>query len=393
MIARQKTQVSQVEKLAWLRLARAENVGPVTFYRLIEAYGSATRALEAVPALASRGGRKKPLTIPPPQAAEKELGALEKIGGMLVTAAEPEYPLALSSLEDAPPVLSVRGDVRLFARPSLSIVGARNASVNGRKFAESLARELGRRGQVIVSGLARGIDTAAHDGSLETGTVAVVAGGIDVVYPPENQKLYEQICERGLVVAASPFGLQPFAQSFPRRNRIVSGLSAGTVIVEATLKSGSLITARLAAEQGRDVYAVPGHPLDPRAEGPNHLIREGATLVRGADDILEFLNTFTAARQPPKQIEDSAPVIFRPRGSTPVREAGDSESPRMFDEAREAVLAALSPAPTPVDDLLVVTGLDVPLLQTVLLELEVAGSAQRLPGNRVALITSSEKTE
>lgn len=372
----QKTKADDAEKLAWLRLIRTENVGPVSFYRLVEAYGSAGKALEKIPALAARGGRSKPLNIPPAGAVEKEYEGLRKIGGDIVTATDEHYPLALSALEDAPPVLSYRGDPALLNKSCIAMVGARNASLNGKKFAEKLARDLGKAGQVVVSGLARGIDTASHIGALETGTIAVVAGGIDVVYPPENQKLYEAIAEQGLIVAESPLAQQPFAQSFPRRNRIVSGLSAGTVVVEATMRSGSLITARLAGEQGRDVFAVPGHPLDPRAEGPNHLIREGAQLIRGAEDVLEHLLSFNRT----KGFSDSAANNF-------TAPALPEDDPQMFDEAREAVLSVLSTTPVAIDDLIREGGLSVALAQTVLLELELAGRVQRLPGNRVALLT------
>ncbi len=281
------------EKLNWLRLSRTENVGPITFYKLIDRYGSAAAALEALPDLAKKGGRKKPLTAPPINVIEKEYSKLQKIGGDLVCANEAAYPLALASTDDAPPVLSYLGHIDMVKPPCLGIVGARNSSLNGRKFTQKLARELGEAGQIIVSGLARGIDTAAHEGALKTGTIAVVAGGIDVVYPRENQKLYEEIIDHGLILAESPLGMQPIARHFPKRNRIVSGLSAGIIVMEATVKSGSLITARMAAEQGRDVYAVPGYPLDPRAQGPNKLIQDGAVLVQNSRDILDKLIDFS----------------------------------------------------------------------------------------------------
>lgn len=372
----QKAKTGDAEKLAWLRLIRTENVGPVSFYRLIEAYGSAGKALEKIPALAARGGRSKPLAVPSLDAIEKEYEGLRRIGGDIVTAADEHYPLALSALDDAPPVLSYIGNPALLNKPCIGMVGARNASLNGKKFAEKLARDLGKAGQVVVSGLARGIDTAAHIGALDTGTIAVVAGGIDVVYPPENQKLYDAIKERGLIVAESSLAQQPFAQSFPRRNRIVSGLSAGVVVVEATMRSGSLITARLAGEQGRDVFAVPGHPMDPRAEGANHLIREGAQLVRGAEDVLEHVLSFNRTRE----LSDSAANDF-----PGLIVAGDDA--QTFDEAREAVLSGLSSTPVLIDDLIRDGGLTVALAQTALLELELAGRVQRLPGNRAALIS------
>ncbi len=366
--------MSDAERLAWLRLSRAENVGPVTFYRLIETFGTAQKALEALPTLSKRGGRQKPLTLPPPSAAEQEIERLTRLKGSLVTAADTDYPLPLAALEDAPPILSAIGNISLLRRPSIGIVGARNASLNGRRFAGVLARDLGAAGYAIASGLARGIDTAAHEGSLSTGTIAVVAGGIDVVYPPENQKLYEQIAEQGLILAESPLGQQPFAQSFPRRNRIVSGLSAGVVVVEATERSGSLITARLAGEQGRDVYAVPGHPLDPRAAGPNSLIRDGATLARDAKDVLEGLHDFSGGmRELRPQAHYSAPLSF-------------VEDEQSVNDAHAALEQVLSFTPSPVDDLIRLSGFPANLVHTALLELELAGKIQRLPGNRAVMV-------
>jgi len=367
------------EKLAWLQLIRTENVGPVSFYRLVDAYGSAAKALEKIPQLAARGGRRKPLNIPHIGVIEKEYEGLRKLGGDIVTPIDADYPLALSALDDAPPVLSYIGDPSLMNKSCIAMVGARNASLNGKKFSEKLARELGAASQIIVSGLARGIDTAAHNGALETGTIAVVAGGIDVVYPPENQKLYDAIKDKGLVLAESPLAQQPFAQSFPRRNRIVSGISAAVVVVEATMRSGSLITARLAGEQGRDVFSVPGHPLDPRAAGPNHLIREGAQLIRSAEDVLEHMLSFNRT----KGFSDSAANDF---SGQPL--CVDESDPQMFDEAREAVLSVLSTTAVSIDDLIRECGLTVALVQTVLLELELAGRIQRLPGNRVSLLTA-----
>ena len=285
-------------------------------------------------------------------------------------------PWRSPALEDAPPVLSAIGRRELLATESLGIVGARNASLNGRRFAETLARDIGREGLAIASGLARGIDTAAHEGGLATGTIAVVAGGIDVVYPPENRKLYERICADGLVIAESPLGQQPFAQSFPRRNRIVSGLSAGIVVVEATERSGSLITARLAGEQGRDVYAVPGHPLDPRAAGPNKMIREGAILIRHADDLLEGLRNFSGGLL--REAVPQAPYT----ASTP-RDADTAQ-------ARLEILAQLSFTPVDVNDLIRAmigtAGGEAGAVQIALLELELSGQVQLLPGNRVVLL-------
>ncbi len=368
------TEVSEAEKIAWLTLSRTENVGPITFYRLVDRYGSASAALKALPELAKRGGRGKPLKAPHGRDIEKEIKALQNYGGRIITAACPDYPLALAACDDAPPVLSVIGNTGLLNASCIAMVGARNASLNGKKFAEKLARDLGERGQVVVSGLARGIDTAAHTGALGTGTIAVVAGGIDVVYPEENQKLYDAICESGLVIAESPFGQKPFAQSFPKRNRIVSGLSKAVIVVEATMRSGSLITARLAGEQGRDVMAVPGHPADPRAQGPNHLLREGATLIRNSDDILETIMNFsgTSMREPdwPEQVF-TGPLLT------------NEEPP---ENAQGDILTHLSFTPIGVDELVRNCHLSIPVVQTILLELELAGRIKRHPGNRVSLL-------
>ncbi len=364
------------EKLDWLRLSRTENVGPITFYKLIDRYGSAAQALDALPELAKKGGRKKPLTAPSLKVIEQEYAKLQKIGGDLICANEAAYPLCLTSTDDAPPVLSYLGHIDMVKPPCLGIVGARNSSLNGRKFTQKLARELGEAGQIIVSGLARGIDTAAHEGSLKTGTIAVVAGGIDVVYPRENQKLYEEIIDHGLILAESPLGMQPIARHFPKRNRIVSGLSAGIIVMEATIKSGSLITARIAAEQGRDVYAVPGYPLDPRAQGPNKLIQDGAILVQNSRDILDKLINFSGGNS----LNDNNFV-------------GQNElhAPALYDEKQneevtQSILQNISQLPVGIDELARSCHVSIPVLQMAMLELELAGRINRLPGNRVVLL-------
>jgi DNA processing protein len=367
--------IDMKEKMSWLRLARTENVGPVTFYRLIEAYGSASKAVEALPELAKRGGRAKPLIAIPMTQVEREYQALKKFGGDIICAGESDYPVSLAALDDAPPVLTYTGNIALLKKACVGIVGSRNASLNGRKFTEKLALELGASGVTVVSGLARGIDTSAHSGSLNTGTVAVLGGGLDIIYPPENKDLYARIREQGLIVAESPFGQQPFAQSFPRRNRIISGLSQGVVIVEATFKSGSLITARMAGEQGRDVFAVPGHPLDPRAEGPNALIRDGAILIRNAADVLESLSTFQAGG-----MQDGAGQKYEPMESAP------RIDDQTLDHTRDEVLSCLSHTPVAVDEIVRSAGLPAAAVQIVILELELAGRIQRLPGHRVSLI-------
>ncbi len=374
--ARELPVTDMKEKMSWLRLARSENVGPVTFYRLLEAYGSASKAIEALPELAKRGGRAKPLIAVPLTQVEREYQALKKFGGDILCAGEDDYPVSLAAIDDAPPVITYTGDIKLLQKTCVGIVGSRNASLNGRKFTEKLARDLGASGASVISGLARGIDTAAHAGSLETGTVAVLGGGLDIIYPPENKDLYAQIRERGLIIAESPFGQQPFAQSFPRRNRIISGLSQGIVVVEATFKSGSLITARMAGEQGRDVFAVPGHPLDPRAEGPNALIRDGAVLVRHAADILESLSTFQSG-----SLQDSANQKYEPLNPAP------HIDDQTLDHVRAEVLACLSHVPVSVDEIIRSAALPAPAVQIIVLELELAGQIQRLPGHRIVLIS------
>jgi DNA processing protein len=367
-------------KLDWLRLSRTENVGPVTFYKLLENYGTAAEALDALPELAKRGGRKKPLSAPPVRIIEKEYNRLIKSGGAVITAACNEYPLPLAACSDAPPVFSVLGTrTDLLTRQCIGIVGARNASINGRKMATSLAKQLGAADRTIVSGLARGIDTAAHQGSINSGTIAVVAGGIDVVYPEENKALYDEIREKGLIIAESPMGQKPFAQSFPRRNRIVSGLSDATIVIEATLRSGSLITARLAGEQGRDVMAVPGSPLDPRASGPNHLIREGATLVREASDVLEVLNTFSGT-------ELREPDYSRTNVTNFTNPAANSDHDIPAD-AHETIIDLLSFEATGVDELIRSCDLTHSALHMILLELELAGRIKRGSGNTLSLIS------
>ncbi|WP_142850799.1 DNA-processing protein DprA [Telmatospirillum sp. J64-1] len=370
----QRPSLSISERLDWLRLIRSENVGPITFYRLLDRFGDAASALAAIPELARKGGRKRPIVVCSKAAALRELEAHEKLGAQLVARGEPSYPPALAAVEDAPPLLSVRGNTHLLPRPAVAMVGARNASINGRNFARKLAFELGRGGFVVASGLARGIDTAAHEGALDGGTVAVMAGGVDVVYPPENKRLYEEIVARGAVVCEMPPGTQPQASHFPRRNRIISGISLGVVVVEASPRSGSLITARFALEQGREVFAVPGSPMDPRCQGPNGLIRQGATLVQSAADIFEALDLLLRRplAEPPKG-------SFTP-GAAPIPD--DSE----VEKARKEVGEALGSSPVTVDEIIRQCQLSASVVSMVLLELELAGRLERHPGNRVSLL-------
>jgi DNA processing protein len=368
------TSLNPQERLDWLRLIRSENVGPVTFYQLLQRYGSASAALAALPDLARHGGRSS--FKPWPRAeAERELGALARAGARLIAWGEAEYPPLLAQLEDAPPLISVLGDIQLLSRRTVAIVGARNASAAGQRFAREIAWDLGRNGFLVVSGLARGIDAAAHGGALDTGTAAVVGGGADIVYPEENRRLYDEIVTRGVVIAEMPIGTVPQARHFPRRNRVISGMSLGVLVIEAALKSGSLITARFAAEQGRDVFAVPGSPLDPRCRGTNDLIRHGATLVESVEDILSVIGP----RSGPGLAEDRR-HRFGP-GAVPSVPKDESE----LAEARDRILALLGPTAVTVDELIRGCHFSPSIVATILLEFELAGRLERHPGNRVSL--------
>jgi DNA processing protein len=372
-----RTTLPPKEKLAWLRLIRTENIGPITFYRLLERFGSAEAALKALPDLAKRGGKMEGLKAFPQDEAEKEIEQTEKFGARLIARDEPDYPALLAELEDAPPLISVLGHATLLSKHSLGVVGARNASLTGRKIAEDFSRKTGAAGYVIASGLARGIDTAAHMASLSTGTVAVVAGGIDVIYPKENENLYRQIAEQGAIIAESPFGTEPLAKHFPRRNRLISGLSLGVLVVEAALKSGSLITARMAAEQNREVFAVPGSPLDPRAEGTNKLIQDGAHLALSADDIIRELKGLRL-----RPLSDSPDSTWKnaPSLSSP------SLSEKADEQLRIRLLEILSPTPVQIDEVIRASGAPASEVLTVILELELAGRIERQPGNKVNLL-------
>jgi len=377
----QRAEISEQERVDRLRLIRSENVGPITFRRLIARYGSAQAALQALPRLAKRGGTRVVPRICTVAEAEDELAALAKVHARLVAIDETDYPPLLAHIDDAPPLIAMLGDASLLRRPSIAMVGARNASLNGRRIAADLARDLGAAGFCVVSGLAHGIDGAAHAASLASGTVAVVAGGIDVVYPQDHKDLYDAIVQRGLILAEMPPGLRPQAGHFPRRNRLISGACRGVVVVEASLRSGSLITARLALEQGREVMAVPGSPLDPRARGANDLIRQGATLVESAADVLNALS-----RPVPRPAIAPEAVSAQGDGDAEaVEEAGDTDGTGEHDAA-ERIAAALTAAPVTVDELIRSCQLSPPLVNTTLLEWELAGRIERLPGNRIAMI-------
>ena len=367
------------EQLDWLRLARSGGIGPVTIRDLIAYFGTATKALEALPDLARRGGKARPVRICPRVAAEQEIATLARIGARLIARPDPDYPEALAALEDAPPVIAVKGRTELLRPTKVALVGARNASANGRRIAREMGTDLARAGMVVVSGMARGIDTAAHLGALEAsanqgGTIAVVAGGIDVLYPPENAALFDRLGSESLIVAEAAPGTEPIARHFPRRNRIISGLSLAVVVIEAALKSGSLITARYALDQGREVMAVPGSPLDPRCRGANRLIRDGAHLVEDFEQVLESLDGFAA---PQLKFHENLNFDHQPAEINTLNEA---------DRVREDVLSLLGASPVMVDELVRQCHCSPPVLGMVLLELDLAGRLERHPGNRVSLL-------
>lgn len=359
--------MSEQERFNRLRLIRSPRIGPVTFRQLMARFGTAGEALRAVPDMAARGGGKA--SIIEAQIVEQEIARSRAAGARYLIIGDADYPFLLDQMEGAPPALIVRGDVSLAARECVAMVGARNASAAACRFARTLAQELGQRGAVVVSGLARGIDTAAHQGALESGTIAVIACGIDIAFPPENAELQERLAEEGLLVTEHPPGTQPLARQFPARNRIIAGLARGTVVVEAAPRSGSLITARLAGEAGREVMAVPGSPLDPRAQGCNQLIREGAVLIQSAADVIEAIGAID-------------PRMVRQPGSD---FSGEPPSGDVADRERASIVALLGPAPVPVDELIRLSGLGPAVVQTVLLELELAARLERHAGGKVSL--------
>ncbi len=402
--------LTERQRLDWIRLSRTEGVGPRTFRTLINRYGGASEALEALPTVLSRQGRIGRVTTL--AEAEDEMAVGSRYGVRFVAMGEPDYPRLLRGIDSAPPILGIRGVGAVFDRPGVAIVGSRNASAAGLKMAEILGEGLGRQHCVVISGLARGIDARAHRGSLKTGTVAVLAGGHDKVYPAEHGELLEAILETGAVVSEMPMGWEPRGRDFPRRNRIISGLSLGVIVVEAAMRSGSLITARFATEQGRDVFAVPGSPLDPRAEGTNDLIREGATLIGTVEHVLSALAPVMGRDDWPPQARESEidptqePLWdeleldekgFAEQGSGllqrlapfPVVTGGDDDGNRGEDEAlkpKDVLRQLLGPSPVSVDDLVRLTGRSASLVQTVLLELELEGLIERHGGGLVSIL-------
>jgi DNA processing protein len=375
--------LTDAQRIACLRLIRSENVGPVTFRELINHYGGAEAALAALPELSNRLGRKSNIRICPLEIAEEELSAAHRIGAQPLFTIEPGYPPLLAHVDVPPPLLYVKGDTTLLTRRTIAIVGSRDASAAGQKLTRLFARELGDAGFVIVSGLARGIDGVAHTTALDTGTVAVLAGGLDVIYPPEHARLHADLGERGCLVSEMPPGFTPRGQDFPRRNRIISGMSYGVVVIEAARRSGTLITARMAGEQGREVFAVPGHPLDSRAEGTNHLLQSGATLITCTKDILDTLEPIITQRVP-----------SLPHGSGGLRDraSNDFELPvlgpptnlHLNGSETARVLAVLGPAPVNIDEVARACGLPIRVVHVAILELSLVGLVERHGGQLVS---------
>lgn len=368
------TSLSAAERVARLQLIRTDNVGPITFRQLMARFGSAEAVVAALPELSRRGGRKKPLRAPSRASIDRELEALEACSGKVIHLGTPDYPERLAAIEDAPPVLMARGHPALLAKRSIAVVGPRNPSAAGLKLCHMIVSKLVSEDLVIVSGLARGIDAAAHKLALSTGTVACLAGGVDHIYPRENEALYHDIANAGCLLAEMPMGTQPQARHFPRRNRIISGLSLGVFVVEAAERSGTLITARYAADQGREVFAIPGNPLDTRARGTNGLIRDGAVMVESADDILHEL---ASSPRPALDSHQDLPLFAASAGVPDVNAA-------LTDKLR----SLLAPSPVHIDDLIRSADADAGDVQAALLLLELAGEAVRYPGARIARVVT-----
>jgi DNA processing protein len=373
------TTLSDEERIACLRLARSESIGPVTFRELLNHFGSAAKALDAIPELSRRGGARRPIYLCSEADAIRELEAANRIGSKLVFTIEPDYPPLLTKIEAPPPLLHVKGRDSLLSAPAIAIVGSRQCSAAGAQMTRLFANRLANAGLVIVSGLARGIDRVAHEAALATGTVAVLAGGIDWTYPPEHAELQSRIACEGCLVTDRPPGFRPRDKDFPRRNRIIAGLVHGVVVIEAAARSGTLVTARYANDLGREVFALPGHPLDPRAEGTNRLIKQGATLVTTPEEVIDVLRPIVGLEE--CNLTGAANTAIPPTAAQ-----SQSLTPSTAGEREiNAVIAALGPAPAAIDAIARTTGLSVQVVQIALLELDLAGRVERQGSSLVAL--------
>lgn len=400
-------------RLAWLRLWRSENIGPRTFQSLLSRYGTAEAALAALPDLLKKTGSGRQIRIAAVEDIEREMDTAARLGARFVCRDEPGFPLLLREVDTAPAVLAVMGRADILDRPAIAIVGARNASAAGLAFAERLARGLAQAGYVIVSGFARGIDSRAHRASMASGTVAVLAGGLDKIYPADAAPFMDDLLEDGAAISEMPFGWEPRGRDFPRRNRIVSGLSLGVIVVEAARRSGSLITARFAADQGREVFAVPGSPLDPRAEGTNDLLRDGATLCADPDDVIRslagrvarggggddlfrdetrgestiFWNELDLFASMPAHVtaveEPAEPLAGSPTAWSQTASSG----PDLTASQRLALITeCLGPAPISIDELARAAAMPIRHVRAAILELEIAGRIERHGGGLVSLL-------
>lgn len=418
--------LTEAQRFDWLRLVRSDNIGPRTFIGLLNRYGSAAAALEALPALIASGKTGRPIRIATIAEIEQEVEQLGRRGAVLLGLYEPDYPALLRRIDSAPPLIAVRGDVSSLRRSKVAIVGSRNASAAGLAFTEQISRGIARAGHVIVSGLARGIDARAHQAAIETGTIAVLAGGLGNIYPSNHEALLERLLDHGAAISEMPFGWEARGRDFPRRNRIVAGLSRGVVVVEAARRSGSLITAKFAAEQGREIFAAPGSPLDPRAEGANDLLRDGATFCTNAEDVLDALakqnlspdNASFAFSEPDFSADfyeplwdelelpelarsPSAPAYSAPHSATvpvstehlgawgdlaPNGEADAPPAERSQAEVTQRVIELLGPTPVTVDEIVRASDAPAREVRTVLFELELAGRLERHGGDLVSLV-------
>jgi len=376
--------MKDTELLDRLRLIRTSHIGSITCQHLLKRYGTVRDALSAIPELSARGGRK--LKLCPLETAEKELALIRQSGAELLCHGQENYPAALLPFDDAPFILTVKGHINLLNRGACAIVGARNASINAARLAEKLATEIGQQNFVVISGLARGIDAAAHKGALKSGTIAVLANGIDEVYPPENAALYDRVCEQGLLITEMPYGTKPAPRLFPSRNRIIASLSKGVLVIEAALRSGSLITAREAADRGIEVMALPGSPLDPRSQGTNGLIRDGATLVQNIDDILSVLSQSHSVEMPPP----GPYQILATQSAADMEGKSATLSEKERADIYKKLLENIAHDPIAVDELCRWCHVSADIVQSFLLELELAGQVQRHSGGRVSRLISED---